>query len=253
MTTVITNHVEGAGKVVGVHGGSGPMAWLRAATGSHLYGDWDGIEWVAFEPGGRAGLHTHSHTEEMWFILRGTADVELDGSTYPVSPGSIVLTPLGSSHSAQNTGDTSLEYVVIEVFPPAIRDALPRRRPTDETSPPAPPGTTARTAPPGSERPGGLVTQLVGDATLDPRPYLDGSWHTFWRPTIAEGHRFALPTAEQEHAIFVMAGDAVLTGRSIAETEVRAGSVITIGLGAEVVLTAQQPAELFITTLSVTA
>jgi mannose-6-phosphate isomerase-like protein (cupin superfamily) len=132
MSTVITGHTDHAGAVLGVHGGDGVMYWLRAATGSHLYSEWDGIEWVAFDPGGRAGLHTHTHTEEIWFFLRGTAEIELDGERHHVSPGSIVLTPLHSSHAIWNTGDERLEYVVIEVFPPEVSQKLPPRRPTEE-------------------------------------------------------------------------------------------------------------------------
>lgn len=132
MSTVITGHIENAGKVVGAHGGAGVMHWVRVATGAHLAADWDGIEWVAFEPEGRAGLHTHSHTEELWYFLKGTGVIELDGERHQVSPGSIVLTPLHSRHAAWNTGTERLEYVVIEVFPPEISSALPARRPTDE-------------------------------------------------------------------------------------------------------------------------
>lgn len=132
MSTVITGHTRQAGAALGAHGGEGVMHWIRVATGAHLHSDWDGIEWVAFDPGGRAGLHTHSHTEELWFILSGIGIVELDGERYNVSPGSIVLTPLHSRHAMWNMGSERLEYVVIEVFPPEISGALPPRRPTDE-------------------------------------------------------------------------------------------------------------------------
>jgi mannose-6-phosphate isomerase-like protein (cupin superfamily) len=131
MSTVITGHSDNAGEVLGVHGGDGTMWWARLATGSHLYSDWDGIEWVAFEPGGCAGLHTHSHTEEIWYFLRGTALIELDDVKYEVEPGTLVLTPLHSRHAVWNTGRERLEYVVIEVFPPEISQRLPLRRPTD--------------------------------------------------------------------------------------------------------------------------
>lgn len=136
MSTVITGHTNKAGEVLGVHGGAGVMLWTRVATGAHLHAEWDGVEWVAFEPGGRAGLHTHSHTEEIWYFLKGTGVIELDGERHDVSPGSIILTPLHSRHAAWNTGNERLEYVVIEVFPPEISGALPPRKPTDETAPP---------------------------------------------------------------------------------------------------------------------
>nr|WP_279587826.1 cupin domain-containing protein [Microbacterium ulmi] len=97
-----------------------------------MEGNWDGFEWVALEPDGRAGLHTHTHTEEIWYFLRGTGTIVLDGESHDVSAGSIVITPLNSSHAAHNTGSERLEYIVIEVLPPAITDVLPARRTTDE-------------------------------------------------------------------------------------------------------------------------
>ncbi|MEO3798761.1 cupin domain-containing protein [Nonomuraea sp. B1E8] len=135
MSSVIVGDADAPATVMGVHGGAGALLWKRLATGSHLHGDWDGIEWVALEPGARAGLHVHSHTEEIWYFLKGTGVIELDGETHEVAPGTLVLTPHHSSHAAWNTGDERLDYVVIEVFPPAISRALPPRRPTEERNP----------------------------------------------------------------------------------------------------------------------
>ena len=132
MSTVITSHKDKSAEVLGVHGGDGVMRWVRVATGAHLYGDWDGIEVIGFEPGGRAGRHTHSHTEEIWFVLAGRGVVELDGVRHDLEPGTLVLTPLHSQHAAWNTGDERLEYVVIEVFPPEVNAKLAPRRPTEE-------------------------------------------------------------------------------------------------------------------------
>ncbi|WP_111830428.1 cupin domain-containing protein [Actinomadura madurae] len=134
MSSVIIGDARSPGKVMGVHGGAGALLWTRLATGAHLHGEWDGFEWVALEPGARAGLHVHSHTEEIWYFLKGTGIIELDGERYDVKPGTIVLTPLNSRHAAWNVGDERLDYVVIEVFPPAITAKLPSRRPTEETT-----------------------------------------------------------------------------------------------------------------------
>lgn len=132
MSSVIVGDTRSPGQVLGVHGGAGAMWWLRIATGSHLYGEWDGIEWVGFEPGAHAGLHEHSHTEEIWFFLKGNGVVELDGERHEVGPGSLVLTPHHSRHAVWNAGTERLEFVVIEVFPPAVSGVLPPRRPTEE-------------------------------------------------------------------------------------------------------------------------
>jgi mannose-6-phosphate isomerase-like protein (cupin superfamily) len=132
LSTVITGHRDNLGQVHGVHGGQGAMGWVRLATGAHLHGDWDGIELVTFPPGTHAGLHKHTHTEEIWYFLTGHARVELDGESFDATPGTLVLTPLNSTHGMWNIGDDEVSYLVIEVFPPAITALLPTRRPSEE-------------------------------------------------------------------------------------------------------------------------
>jgi mannose-6-phosphate isomerase-like protein (cupin superfamily) len=129
--TVIVSNSQEAARVLGVHGGDGTLLWKRLATGSHLYADWDGFEWVALEAGAQVGMHLHAHTEEVFFFLAGQGEVTLDGVTSPVGPGDAVLTPLGSAHSVVNTGPERLDYLVVEVFPPEISGALPPRRPAE--------------------------------------------------------------------------------------------------------------------------
>lgn len=250
MATVITGHIDNAGQVLGVHGGDGPMSWLRAATGSHLYADWDGIEWVAFEPGGRAGLHTHSHTEEIWYFLHGSGELELNGQRHEVSPGTIVLTPLHSSHAAWNTGDEPLQYVVIEVFPPEIRDALPPRRPTEEVPAVRPASHVGRSVEAAAKVVGGYVGRLEPETSLAAHPYFEGAWESFARHTIRPGDDYVLAATRHEYAVFVMSGTGTFhTGSTLAEF--RTGSVVTVGWGAELTLHAHEDVELFVTTLRV--
>lgn len=132
MGTVIITTKNDPGRVLGVHGGKGELLWKRLATGSHLYAKWEGFEWVALEPGGRVGKHTHTHTEEVFYFLTGRGELILDGDLYQVQPGDACITPLGSWHSVLNTSTEQMSYIVVEVFPPVISDALPARRPTDE-------------------------------------------------------------------------------------------------------------------------
>ena len=131
-STVILSDRKNPSTVFGVHGGTGTLLWKRLATGSHLQADWDGFEWVALGPGDRVGKHTHTHTEEIFYFLSGTGLVTMDGDERRVGPGDLVVTPLNSWQSVINDGSEQLEYIVIEVFPPAISGKLPRRRATDE-------------------------------------------------------------------------------------------------------------------------
>lgn len=258
MPSVIFGDISSPGRVLGVHGGAGAMWWVRLATGAHLYGDWDGFEWVALEPGARAGLHTHSHTEEIWFFLEGTGTIELNGKTYEVAPGSIVLTPLNSQHAAWNTGDERLGYIVIEVFPPEISSKLPPRRPTEE--PDSPPGTSPAGNTRGTPRrsgaaagrgTAGLVTVLdPGGPPLAAADYFAGPWRDFSRVRIAPGDRTTIAGKGSESAVYVMGGS--LTAQ-VGDTGIplSTGGSLVVGLGSSTDLVAgPDGAELFITTLT---
>lgn len=131
-TAILTPWAEPS-SVLGVHGGDGVLKWRRLMTGSHTWSDWDGFEWVALVPGAEAGMHLHAHTEELFYFLAGTGVVILDGVEHQVGVGDLVLTPLGSRHAVINTGNVDLEYIVVEVFPPAISKALPPRVPSEGT------------------------------------------------------------------------------------------------------------------------
>jgi len=133
VNTIIVSDIAHPSTVFGVHGGDGRLYWKRLATGSHLHAPWEGFEWVALGPGDAVGKHTHSHTEEVFYFLAGSGVVGVDGQEWRVREGEVVLTPLNSWQTVRNDGERDLEYLVIEVFPPAISTLLPPRIPSDET------------------------------------------------------------------------------------------------------------------------
>ena len=49
--------------------------------------------------GGRTERHYHKVTEEFYFILEGTGDMEIDGETRAVGPGDAILIPPGAWHT----------------------------------------------------------------------------------------------------------------------------------------------------------
>lgn len=57
-------------------------------------------------PAGRAtDRHYHRRSEELYFLLEGTAVMELDGETQPVGPGDAILIPAGAWHQITATSD----------------------------------------------------------------------------------------------------------------------------------------------------
>ena len=62
-----------------------------------------------------AERHHHRRTTEVYYILRGTGKVELDGEWAAVEPGSVVHIPAGVRHRV--LADDEIETVVVAVPP----------------------------------------------------------------------------------------------------------------------------------------
>ena len=115
--------------IIAAHGGSSVVQWKRLATGGMLHSDIESFEWNRVPAGAVIGEHIHTHTEEIYYIISGEAEMRLGDEAARVGPGDLIVTPLNGRHGIANVGDTDLDFLVIEVVPPAIRDRLPEKVP----------------------------------------------------------------------------------------------------------------------------
>lgn len=62
-------------------------------------------------PGQSTTPHHHKVTEEIYYILTGTADMTLAGETRPVGPGDAIAIPPGMIHTIKNTSSVELVFL----------------------------------------------------------------------------------------------------------------------------------------------
>ena len=55
--------------------------------------------------------HHHAVTEEIYYIISGTAAMTLGDETRPVGPGDAIAIPPGARHTIRNTGATELVFL----------------------------------------------------------------------------------------------------------------------------------------------
>jgi mannose-6-phosphate isomerase-like protein (cupin superfamily) len=67
----------------------------------------------SYQPRGYAEVHTHDVAENLYYILRGTGVVELDGERHLVEPGFVIHIPPGVRHGIFNTGLEDLVFIVV--------------------------------------------------------------------------------------------------------------------------------------------
>ena len=62
-------------------------------------------------PGAATTPHHHKVTEEIYYILTGTASMTLGNETRPVGPGDAIAIPPGLRHTIKNTGSQELVFL----------------------------------------------------------------------------------------------------------------------------------------------
>ena len=66
---------------------------------------------ATLEPDEATQRHYHARTEEIYFVLKGSGRMEVDGETQMVRPGDAVLIPAGAWHSLENNGTSELRIL----------------------------------------------------------------------------------------------------------------------------------------------
>ena len=78
------------------------------ATGSEL-------SFQTLVPGQDSGfLHTHKTHEELYFILKGEGQYQVDGEVFPVSEGSVIRVSPDGKRALKNTGSEDLTMLCIQ-------------------------------------------------------------------------------------------------------------------------------------------
>jgi mannose-6-phosphate isomerase-like protein (cupin superfamily) len=78
------------------------------------------VVWEYLEPGTSTPLDQHSSFDQVFLVLKGTAEVTIGGEIAPVREHDTIFVPKQTLHSVRCTTDTGLEYLFINVWPGKI-------------------------------------------------------------------------------------------------------------------------------------
>ena len=76
---------------------------------------------ATLEPGQATERHYHGAAQEIYFVLKGSGAMEVDGKTRHIRPGEAVLIPAGAWHTLENDGTSELRFLCI-CAPPYAHD-----------------------------------------------------------------------------------------------------------------------------------
>jgi mannose-6-phosphate isomerase-like protein (cupin superfamily) len=79
---------------------------------------------ATLEPGQATERHYHRATEEIYFVIKGSGDMEVDGRAERVRPGDAILIPAGAWHTLVNDGTSELRILCCCVPPYSDEDTF---------------------------------------------------------------------------------------------------------------------------------
>jgi mannose-6-phosphate isomerase-like protein (cupin superfamily) len=72
---------------------------------------------ATLEPSQATKRHYHRATEEIYFVLKGSGDLEVDGERRRIRPGDAALIRPGAWHTLENDGNSELRFLCCCVPP----------------------------------------------------------------------------------------------------------------------------------------
>ena len=73
------------------------------------------VKQITIKPGESPSYQYHHKRSEIWVIVKGTAEVRLDGVSTIHGVGDIIQIPVGARHQPINCGDEDLIFVEIQL------------------------------------------------------------------------------------------------------------------------------------------
>jgi mannose-6-phosphate isomerase-like protein (cupin superfamily) len=109
-------------------GGRGTVRIINIVENGALYGRGRLFGVSIIPPGGSIGQHAHQGDFETYYILKGRARVNDNGTVSELGPGDMTQCGDGDFHSIENIGDCDLEYIALILFTRSYLQLVTKRR-----------------------------------------------------------------------------------------------------------------------------
>ena len=97
------------------HGGEGTAQYRRALDPTVFLTNWSYMDHLLLPAGASDGKHRHAGVEEIYYVLNGDGEVQVNGETSAVHKGDAVPVSLNEMHSFKNNGTADLEFMIVGV------------------------------------------------------------------------------------------------------------------------------------------
>ena len=114
-------------------GGEGTARYRRALDPTVFQTNWSYVDHLLLPPRASEGVHHHPGIEEVYYVLNGGGQAQVDGETAEIRKGDAVPVLLNQAHAFKNTGSQDLELMIIGIATQKdVLETVPGARRGDE-------------------------------------------------------------------------------------------------------------------------
>ena len=99
-----------------MRGGNGTVEITNFATPSELNDKGRLFANITLKPGCSIGYHVPEKDSELFYLIKGTALYNANGTECTLSAGDVMICPAGTGHSIANIGEEDVEVCAVIVY-----------------------------------------------------------------------------------------------------------------------------------------
>lgn len=103
-------------KVENFKGGKGALFSREILLAGEMNGHGRKFSLTTLEPGASIGTHTHAGDSETYYILKGSARYNDNGTWIDVTEGDMTHCPDGECHGIENSGSGPLQFIALILY-----------------------------------------------------------------------------------------------------------------------------------------
>jgi mannose-6-phosphate isomerase-like protein (cupin superfamily) len=97
------------------HGGEGRVRYRRALEPSVFYTNWSYVDHLLVPPGSSEGVHRHPGIEEVYYVLQGEGQAQVNAERAAIHRGDAVPVLLNEPHAFKNDSAQDLEFMILGI------------------------------------------------------------------------------------------------------------------------------------------
>jgi len=101
--------------IANYRGGQGTVQYRRALDGDVFLTNWAYVDHLLIPPGASEGQHYHKGVEEIYYVLNGDGQVQVNGESAAIHKGDGIPIRFNEAHSVVNNGSADLELMIVGI------------------------------------------------------------------------------------------------------------------------------------------